>query len=143
MACADGKDGGSINYLYRLVYPGAEAGVVDKMQPGCLKLVSIIQKCKLKQSAATANSVVNKEEKNAYILSYFRRKIGEYERKTRGEAPHAHKPNGRPWKRIADQVDRNSLEWIHWGKFRSIWEFRVGKNDGQMGQILTIEEGGA
>ena len=26
LASADGEDGGSINYLYRLVYPGAEAG---------------------------------------------------------------------------------------------------------------------
>ena len=33
LASADGKDGQSINYLYHLVCPGAEEGVVDKMHP--------------------------------------------------------------------------------------------------------------
>ena len=46
---ADGEDGRSMNYLYRLVYPETEARtIVDKMRPECLKLISIIQKCKLK-----------------------------------------------------------------------------------------------
>ena len=44
LASADGEDGQSINYLYHLVYQGAEAGIVDKMHPGCLKLASTIQK---------------------------------------------------------------------------------------------------
>ena len=74
---------------------------------------------------------------NAYSLSYVRRKIGERERKTLDKAPRAHKPNGRKWKRIADQLGGNSLELIHWGKFLSIWEFSVDKNDGHKGQILT------
>ena len=69
-------------------------------------------------------------------------KIGEYERKTLDKAPHAHKPNGWLWKRIAGQVERNSLEWLRWGKFLSIWEFSAKKNDGPKDQILTIEGGG-
>ena len=74
-ASADGEDGGSTNYLNRSVYPDADAEVaVDKMLPERLKLVSIIQKCKLKQSVSTENKVVNKEE-NAYILSYALRKL--------------------------------------------------------------------
>ena len=44
LASADAKDGQSINYLCHLVYPGAEAGVVDKMHPERLKLASVIKK---------------------------------------------------------------------------------------------------
>ena len=66
LASADGKDGQSTNYLPRLVYPDTPQNeTIDKMRPGCVKLVSIIQKCNLKQSASTANNVINKEEKRA------------------------------------------------------------------------------
>ena len=78
---------------------------------------------------------------NAYSLSYARREICEYARKTPDTAPHARKPNGRLWKRIADQVERNSLEWIHWEKFLSICEFISEKNNGTDDQILAIEDG--
>ena len=114
-ACSGGGDGGSINYLYHLVYPEAEAGPIDKMNPECLKPVSVIRKCKLKQSASAANNVASKDDKNAYSLSYARRKIGEYERKTPDKATRAHKPNGWIWKRISGQVGGNSLEWLHLG----------------------------
>ena len=53
--------------------------------------------------------------KDASVLSFIRRKIGEFERKPNERAPGAHKPNGYLWKRIAGQVARNSLEWAPWG----------------------------
>ena len=79
--------------------------------------------------------------KNAYNLSYAHREIGEFERKTDETAPSAHKPNGWLWKRASCQVGRNSLEWAHWEKFLSIWEFSVKKNAGPRDLILTVEEG--
>ena len=51
LSSADGKDGLPMNYLYRLARPETPAETnIDKMHPECLKLVSIIQKCKLKIS---------------------------------------------------------------------------------------------
>ena len=35
----------------------------------------------------------------------------------------------------------NSLEWLHWIKFLSIWEFSAKKNDGPKDQIPIIEDG--
>ena len=102
-----------------------ENETIGKMRPERLKLASIIQKCKSTQSASAANNFVNLEE-NAYILSYATREIGEFERKNDETAPPAHKPNGRPWQRVAEQVGRNSLEWMRRRKFLSIWEFSAG-----------------
>ena len=65
LASAGEKDGQSTNYLYRLAYPEPEKTVVGKMHPECLKLISIIQKCKLKIPATAANKFINKEEKRA------------------------------------------------------------------------------
>ena len=45
LASADEKDSPSMDFLYRLVYPNTPEGqVINKMQSGCLKLVTIIQK---------------------------------------------------------------------------------------------------
>ena len=38
-------------------------------------------------------------------------------------------------------MERNPLEWLHWGKFLSIWEFSVKKNAGPRDQILTVGGG--
>ena len=103
LASSGEKDGQSTNYLFRLVYPDTpQNGAIGKMHPGFLKLVSIIQKCKLKQSLPTSKNAVSKEE-NAYSKSYIHRKIGGFERKADEKAPPAHKPSGRIWKRVAVQ----------------------------------------
>ena len=102
---------------------------LDKMHPACLKLVSIIQKCKLKQAIITAGNIVGKEEKDAFSLSFIRREIGEFERKSNERAPGAQKPNGYLRKRIADQVAGNSLEWATWGKSINMKEFTTLKNE--------------
>ena len=52
----------------------------------------------------------------------FRKKSGE-------NAPGARKPYGYLWKRIADQVARKPLEWMHYGKFLSMGEFGQFKNN--------------
>ena len=84
----------------------------------------------------------HKRRSEKRVQSFLRPpEIGEYERKTLDKAPRARKPSGRLWKRIADQVGRNYLEWVHWGKFLIIWEFSVAKNDGHKDRILTIEDG--
>ena len=63
-----------MNYLYRLARPETPAETnIGKMHPECLKLVSIIQKCKLNISATTANNVVNKDEENAYNAPFIRK----------------------------------------------------------------------
>ena len=61
--------------------------------------------------------------------------------KTPDTAPRDQKPNGRIRKRIAGKVKRNSLEWLHRGKFLSIWEFSAAKNDGPVDLIPTLEDG--
>ena len=78
---------------------------------------------------------------NARILSYARRKIGAYERKTLDKAP------------ARTQIKRVDLEKNRWPsgkkfsrmatseKFLSICEFSVEKNDAPNDQILTIEGG--
>ena len=49
LASADGKDGDSLNTLYRAANPAvAQDNRIDKMDPERLKLVSIVRKCKLK-----------------------------------------------------------------------------------------------
>ena len=63
---AGGGDGRSANYVSHSAYPDTPRNeTVGKMQPECLKLARIIQKCKMKQSASAANNCINKEEKRA------------------------------------------------------------------------------
>ena len=95
--------------------PVRRGRVVDKMHPECLKLVSIIQKCQLKQSILTSENAIREEGKGAFSLSSIHREIGDSGRKSPECAPDARNPNGCLWKRIADQVARNYLEWIPWG----------------------------
>ena len=89
LASADGEDGLSTNYLYHLARPSAPVDeVVSKMRPECLKLVSIIRKCKLIISGSVANNVVNKDEKkNAYNSPCICEKIGEFGRKAEESIP--------------------------------------------------------
>ena len=59
LASADGGDSTSINFLYGSIYPeSVREQPLDKMHPECLKLVSIIQKYKFKQSILTSENVV-------------------------------------------------------------------------------------
>ena len=114
---ADGKDATSINCLYNLIYPDCVRDhPLDKMHPECLKLASIIQKCKFKHAALTAENAVGEEEKDAYSLSYIHQKIGEFGRKSCESAPGSHKPNGWLRERASSQVARNSLEWAPLGE---------------------------
>ena len=85
-----------MNYLYRLARPETPAETnIGKMHPECLKLVSIIQKCKLKISFATANNVVNNDEGNAYNASYIREKSeNSNEKRTSLRHPHASQAGG-------------------------------------------------
>ena len=72
---ADGTDGHSMNYLYRLVYPETEARTtIDKMHPERLKSISIIRKCKVGISATSANNVINKGEKRVQHVLHPRKK---------------------------------------------------------------------
>ena len=108
------KDGLSMNYLYRLARPETPAETaIGEMHPECLKFGSIIQKCELKISVVTANNAISKDEKNAYNASYIRKKIGKFERNTEESIPPKRKTNGWLWKRVAGQVGRSSLEWLH------------------------------
>ena len=50
-------------------------------------------------------------------------KIGNYERMANDTLPDFHKPNGHIWKRIHDQIQRKSLEWLSWSRFMNISEF--------------------
>ena len=116
LASADERGAASINFLRGLIYPEhIRERPLDKMRTECLKLVSIILKCKLEQAILTSGSDVGEEEKDAFSLASAHRKIGDFERKSPENAPGAHKPNGRLWKRISGQVERNSLEGAHWG----------------------------
>ena len=64
LASADARDVPSLEYLYRLVYPEQDQHVINKMQPDCLKLAPIIQKCKFGIFANFAHNVINREDKN-------------------------------------------------------------------------------
>ena len=58
-ASADGEDADSITFFYRLVYQDTDRNqIINKMQHACLKLVSIVQKCKFKIPATAANNVI-------------------------------------------------------------------------------------
>ena len=95
LVSAGEKDAPSMDFIYRLVYPDTPADqVINKMQPGCLKLVTIIQECKYKISTAAANNVINKDGENAYNASFVRTEIGESERKNNEVNPNFHMPNG-------------------------------------------------
>ena len=60
---ADDKDSASIVFLYNLIYPSNDVNeTINKMRPECLKLVIIIQKCKLKQAILTQENAVVGEE---------------------------------------------------------------------------------
>ena len=111
------KDGNSINDLYKLIYPNRVRGErLGEMRPECLKLADTIQKFKLKQSVLAAEIIIGVEAGCGYSLSVIRRGIGEFGRKSlEGSAPGDHKPNVWLWERVADQVARNSLEWLPWG----------------------------
>ena len=99
-----------------MVYPDTPADqVINKMQPDCLKLVTIIQKCKYKNPTSAAKNVINKDGENAYNSSFIHTKIGDSERKNNGDMHNARKPNGWLRKRVSDQVQAKSLEWIHRG----------------------------
>ena len=76
LVSAGEKDAPSMDFIYRLVYPDTPADqVINKMQPGCLKLVTIIQECKYKISTAAANNVINKDGGGALITRlWFARK---------------------------------------------------------------------
>ena len=102
-----------MDFLYRAVYPDTGPNqVINKMQPDCLKLVKITQKCKFKIPAITANDVISKDDKNASNTPFIHAKIGDSERQYQEEIPHAHKTNGRLWKRASVQASAKSLEWI-------------------------------
>ena len=60
LAIADERGASSINFLHGLVFTDKNrpAGLLDKMHPECLKLVSIIQKCILKQAILTSGNVI-------------------------------------------------------------------------------------
>ena len=71
---AGAKDGLSTNYLYHLAQAEILAETaIGKMHPECLKSFVLFRKCELKISIATANNIVNKDEKNAYNTSYIRK----------------------------------------------------------------------
>ena len=111
------------------------------MRPECLKLVSVIEKCKLKQAMPTQENAVGEEEKDAYCVSFVYRKIGEFERKAGENLADSHRPNGWLWKRISDQVARNSLEWIHWERFLNMSEYSIFNNDHSKQESLTWADG--
>ena len=117
--------------------------LLDKMRPGCLKLAIIIQKCKLKQAILTSENVVGEDVEGAFSLSFTHRGIGDFERKSCENAPGAHKPNSYLWKRIADQVARNSLEWTPWGKFLNMREFDQLKNNNASKSNIAQESDGS
>lgn len=51
LSIADERDTPSIDYLYRKIYPARQNDPeLNKMHPDCLNLVSIIQKCEIKQA---------------------------------------------------------------------------------------------
>ena len=81
------------------------------------------------------------EEKDAYCLSFVYREIGEFERKTGEILADAHRPNGWLLKRISDQVLRNSLEWMPWGKFLNMGEYSIFKANNSKEGSLTWFEG--
>ena len=69
------KDGLSTNYLPRLAHHGKDSvRDIGEMHRECLKLVSIVQKCKLGISATTANNAISKDVENAHNTSYIRKK---------------------------------------------------------------------
>ena len=85
---ADEKDAPSMDSPYRLVYPNTPADqVINKMQTGCLKLVTIIQKCKYKISTSAANNVINMDAGNAYNSAFIHAEIGGSERKDNEDIP--------------------------------------------------------
>ena len=88
LASSEEKNTHSMEFSYRAVYPDTPADQgINKMQPGCLKLVTTIQKCKYKISADAANNVINQDNENAYNASFAHAKIGEFGRKTTKLSP--------------------------------------------------------
>ena len=109
-------DAPSLGFLYRPAYPDRDQNQpVDKMQPDCLKLDSIIRKCKFGIPATAANNAIRKEGKNAPNMSFIHVEVGDFERLAQEAIPHGHKPNWWMWKRVSGQSAAKSLEWIHWG----------------------------
>ena len=88
MASADEKNALSMDFLYRAVYPDTDLShVSNTTKPDCLKLVAIVQKCKFGIAENAADNVVNKDEGNAFDMSFMRAKIGEFERQYQEENP--------------------------------------------------------
>ena len=105
---ADEKGGLSMDYLSRLAHPETDARTaIGQMNPEWLKLVSIVQKCKLGISIAAANNVISKDEKSAHNTSYIHKKPGIAIEK-RKNRPH----------RLADQTGGSGKESrTRWKKF--------------------------
>ena len=112
LASVDERDVPSLEQCYRLVYPARVQQVINKTKSDCLRLATIVQKCKFKISANVAHNVINVEDKKR-----IRRVLHTWGNfgvwgMSRGNTPHIHKPNGRLWKRVSGQVASKSLAWI-------------------------------
>ena len=114
------------------------------MQPDCLKLAPIVQKCKFKISVNVAHTVINREGGNAFNTSFTHGGIGAYGRLSRENAPHIYKPNGWLWKMASGQVVARSLEWIDWWGFLNMAEFNIKKGPtGLKDKTLIIDKDGS
>ena len=78
--------------------------------------------------------------KGAFSLSFIHREIKTPERLSNEQLPGAHKPNGHIWKRIHDQVVRNSLERTSRGRFLNISELN---KQNERKSITQIQSDGA
>ena len=128
----------TLSFSLQLDLPKSRLKRNDKQNaPRMSKISEHNTKYKLKQSIPTQENVVGGEEKDAYCLSAAYRKIGEFERKEGGNLADSHRPNGWLWKRISDQVARNSLEWMPWKRFLNMSEYSIFKNDHSKQASLT------
>ena len=85
-----------MDFLYRLVCPDTPADqVLNKMQPDCLKLVTIIiQKCKYETPTSEANNVINKDAGTLITLLFLRenRRVRTNKQRSYAQRPQAKRP---------------------------------------------------
>ena len=82
--------------------------LLDKTRPVRQKLLSIIR---IQIKTIDTNVGKLRWGEGAFSLSFTHRGIGDFWRKSGENTQGARTPIGYLWKRIADQVARNSLEW--------------------------------
>ena len=117
LASDDGKNWADLEFRCWLACPDRD--IANKMRADCLRLVTIVQKCKFKISTSWPQNAIDREDKNAFNSSYIYGGLGITKLWLVELCRHPQTTLvslGKPPERAYGQVAAMSLEWIHRGK---------------------------